>query len=59
MHHSDGWETGITGSTHEYPNRTYYWHEETEGSTWEHPLDAFYRDMFRRLKVGMLHPPHR
>ena len=30
----------------------YYYDEETNGSTWEHPVDARYRHLYYRIKAG-------
>ncbi|CAM9751908.1 unnamed protein product, partial [Phaeothamnion confervicola] len=44
----EGWVNGEGEG--EYEGLVYYYNEKTEESTWEHPLDDFYRQKFLQLK---------
>ncbi|CAN0312878.1 unnamed protein product [Pylaiella littoralis] len=44
----EGWVTGEGEG--EYAGLVYYYNEATGESTWDHPLDEYYRDKFKRKK---------
>ena len=52
-----GWHCDATGDDHEYPNTTYYWHDDTPGAVWSHPLEKFYQSMVQQMKVRPHAPP--
>ncbi|CAM9471127.1 unnamed protein product, partial [Ectocarpus sp. 8 AP-2014] len=45
----EGWVTGEGEG--EYEGLVYYYNEATGESTWDHPLDEFYREKFKRKKA--------
>ncbi|CAM9341411.1 unnamed protein product [Ectocarpus fasciculatus] len=45
----EGWVTGEGEG--EYEGLVYYYNEATGESTWDHPLDEYYRDKFKRKKA--------
>jgi hypothetical protein len=50
---SDGW-VQIKQEDGEFAGSLYYYHEESGASQWEHPLDEYYRDIYRTEKQKLV-----